>query len=113
MSLDYQIRRSVTILPGISKASAWKSVYEVVSALYYYRNYFIRWPTAVEATYTAQRIQARCGIPNVIGAVDGTHIPIHAPRIDKPSYYNRNKYASIQLQVTYFFSIVRVYIFNL
>ncbi|KAB0802633.1 hypothetical protein PPYR_04819 [Photinus pyralis] len=40
----------------------------------------------------------RQGFPNVIGAIDGTHIPIVAPHNMANSYINRNKYYSIVLQ---------------
>ncbi|KAK0071276.1 hypothetical protein PV326_001441, partial [Microctonus aethiopoides] len=33
-------------------------------------------------------MEARYGFPGVIGMVDGTHIPISAPKIDKQVYIN-------------------------
>jgi len=35
----------------------------------------------------------------VIGAIDGTHIKIAAPKLDPDAYINRKGYHSIQLQV--------------
>ena len=89
----------------MSYEAAWEAIYEVVSALYEYRNYFVRWPTAAEAEAISLRIENRSRIPGIMGAVDGTHIRIRAPRIGRASYYNRNKYASIQLQVINIFSL--------
>jgi len=39
------------------------------------------------------------GFPKVIGAIDGTHVKIAAPRKSPESYINRKGYYSIQLQV--------------
>jgi hypothetical protein len=38
------------------------------------------------------------GLPYVIGAVDGSHIPIIAPPIDPTSYYCRKSFYSTLLQ---------------
>ncbi|KAK0170584.1 hypothetical protein PV328_008421 [Microctonus aethiopoides] len=64
-----------------------------------FRNYFITWPTPLKAQETANILEARYGFPGVIGMVDGTHIPISAPKIDKQAYINRKGFHSIQLQV--------------
>lgn len=39
------------------------------------------------------------GFPNVVGLIDGTHIPIKAPVEDEPAYVNRMSYHSINTQV--------------
>ncbi|KAK0076725.1 hypothetical protein PV325_004955 [Microctonus aethiopoides] len=41
-------------------------------------------------SYRANIMEARYGFPGVIGMVDGTHIPISAPKIDKQVYINRS-----------------------
>lgn len=38
-------------------------------------------------------------IPNTIGVVDGTHVPIIAPSVHEPVYVNRKQYHSINCQV--------------
>ena len=38
------------------------------------------------------------GFPDVIGCIDGTHIPIIAPPIDECAYVNRKKFHSINVQ---------------
>ncbi|XP_033729019.1 putative nuclease HARBI1 [Pecten maximus] len=40
----------------------------------------------------------RSGFPGVVGAVDGTHIPIPGPSSHRDSYINRKSFPSIQLQ---------------
>lgn len=39
------------------------------------------------------------GFPKTIGAIDGTHIRINAPKKNPTDYINRKGYHSIQLQV--------------
>ena len=38
------------------------------------------------------------GIPYILGAIDGSHIPIIAPSIDHASYYCRKGFYSVLLQ---------------
>lgn len=64
------------------------------------RSYFIRWPTPQQCLDTAARIEASYHFPGVIGAVDGTHIKILAPKDDHATYINRKGYHSLQLQVS-------------
>ena len=39
------------------------------------------------------------GLPNVIGCIDGTHIPITAPALDEGDYVNRKSFHSINIQI--------------
>ena len=59
---------------------------------------FIRWPSAVVMDKFAQEFQNLHGIPYVVGAVDGSHIPIIGPRLHAADYYNRKGFHSILLQ---------------
>jgi hypothetical protein len=47
----------------------------------------VQWPADLDAV--AARFQAKSGIPNVVGAVYTTHIPIIAPKANVAAYYNR------------------------
>lgn len=38
-------------------------------------------------------------IPNILGVVDGTHVPILAPHDNEPAYINRKQYHSVNCQV--------------
>jgi hypothetical protein len=38
------------------------------------------------------------GFPGVLGAIDGSHIPIKTRKVDGEQYYNRKKFPSIILQ---------------
>ena len=41
--------------------------------------------------------QAISGLPKVIGAVDGSHIPMIAPSVDEYAYVNRKQFHSISM----------------
>lgn len=85
----------------VGKATAWRSVHKVVNALYAKVGMFIRWPTIQEAEQNMEHIEQLYGFPGVIGAVDGTHIKISAPKDNSESYINRKGFHSIQLQVSF------------
>ncbi|XP_066599956.1 putative nuclease HARBI1 [Prorops nasuta] len=84
---------------GVGKGTAWRCVRKVVNALYSHVHSFITWPTSEEAKQTSDYVFSKYGFPNTIGAIDGTHIKIAAPKTNPESYINRKGYTSIQLQV--------------
>ena len=59
---------------------------------------YIRWPTASVMEKFADEFQDIHGIPYVVGAVDGSHIPIVAPHLYAADYYNRKDFHSVLLQ---------------
>ena len=59
---------------------------------------FINWPSSSTMQRYAQEFEDLHHIPYVVGAVDGSHIPIVAPRLHAPDYYNRKGFHSIFLQ---------------
>lgn len=62
------------------------------------QRYFIKWPDAAQCADSVQRFQNRNGFPGVIGAIDGTHIPIQAPQENPNAYINYKKFFSVILQ---------------
>lgn len=61
---------------------------------------YIRFPhTAGELANTKRQFAATLGFPNVIGAVDCTHVAIRAPRVNENAYVNRKHVHSINVQV--------------
>ncbi|MCO5575988.1 hypothetical protein L7F22_029795 [Adiantum nelumboides] len=64
------------------------------------RNFYIRWPSSTHMLQMAEEFQKIRGIPNVIGAIDGSHIPIIARRENAVDYFNRKGFHSILLQLT-------------
>lgn len=45
--------------------------------------------------------------PDVLGAIDGTHINIPAPHEHQEAYINRKGHHSIQLQVCLYFKFIQ------
>lgn len=56
----------------------------------------IKWPNEVEKRTIEEHFRTN-GFPNIIGAIDGTHIRIDKPANDPDSYINRKGYYSIQV----------------
>ncbi|MCO5603293.1 hypothetical protein L7F22_057442 [Adiantum nelumboides] len=63
-------------------------------------NFYIRWPSSTRMLQMAKEFQKIRGIPYVIGAIDGSHIPIIAPRENVVDSFNRKRFHSILLQLT-------------
>ncbi|KAL1487752.1 hypothetical protein ABEB36_015587 [Hypothenemus hampei] len=57
----------------------------------------LRWPNEDEKRISENHFRAS-GFPNVIGAIDGTHIKLDKAENDPDSYLNRKGYYSIQMQ---------------
>ena len=60
---------------------------------------FIHLPEGNDARNTIQKFEEQKGFPGILGAIDGTHIPIQAPLKDPEQYINRKSFHSVQLQV--------------
>ncbi|XP_031354630.1 putative nuclease HARBI1 isoform X1 [Photinus pyralis] len=92
--------RSVSDRFNVGKATAVISVRRVVND---HVHTFIKWPIADEMETSIRVFRAVKGFPNVIGAIDGTHISITAPKNNAEAYVNRKGYHSMQLQVGSYF----------
>lgn len=56
----------------------------------------IKWPNDTEKRISEEHFRTN-GFPNVIGAIDGSHVKIDKPENDPDSYINRKGYYSIQV----------------
>ncbi|XP_064462599.1 putative nuclease HARBI1 [Ornithodoros turicata] len=83
---------------NVTESAAHKCVLRVLNFLEDISGNVITWPE--ETTRRQQTAANEIGkrIPNVIGAIDGSHIPIKTPQESPDSYCNRKKYHSIVLQ---------------
>lgn len=97
--MHYYYYRSVSTKFGVGKATAFRALRRVTYALHCVAPRFITWPRDQIATHVMECFKRSCGFPNVIGAIDGTHIKIRAPSEDANSYINRKGFHSINLQV--------------
>jgi hypothetical protein len=60
---------------------------------------YIKWPSTRAALQKlAEGFEGFRGIPRIVGAIDGSHIPIIAPKRWPADYYNRKGFHSILLQ---------------
>ncbi|XP_025157190.1 putative nuclease HARBI1 [Harpegnathos saltator] len=60
---------------------------------------YVRWSNAVQRAILSQIFAERShGIRNVVGAIDGCHIPIKQPLRNANDYFNRKQFHSIILQ---------------
>nr|XP_037273814.1 protein ANTAGONIST OF LIKE HETEROCHROMATIN PROTEIN 1-like [Rhipicephalus microplus] len=59
---------------------------------------YVKLPSANEAKKIAERFEAKCHLPQIFGAIDGTHIPITAPKTGYRDFVNRKFWASYNVQ---------------
>ncbi|KAB0803105.1 hypothetical protein PPYR_00075 [Photinus pyralis] len=84
---------------GVSRSSAHYIFKQIVVILSSLVDEYIIWPNQRQCEETARIFEERSGIPNVIGAIDGTHIFIKQPVGNSIDYYNRYQCHSVVLQV--------------
>jgi len=82
----------------MGKSSLFACFVRVIKALNKIAPKMIVWPTGEEAIKVEQRFSHLAGIRGVIGAIDGTFVPIKAPKKDAEVYINRKCFHAIILQ---------------
>ena len=90
--------RQLGNLFGVSKASAWRVVNRVSAWVLSISHLYIKWPEGNQVLTAASKFEMIKGIPHIIGAIDGTHVTIKAPRENKADYFDRKKNYSLVLQ---------------
>ncbi|CAG2243342.1 HARBI1 [Mytilus edulis] len=88
--------RLCTGIIGLHKGTVSRIVSDVLTSLCNKRNQFIKWPRNVEET--RGDFYRLSGFPNVLGAIDGTHVRIQAPSEDEASFVNRKGVHSVNVQ---------------
>ena len=81
-----------TIAPvfNIGKSAVIEAVEGVVNALYEIRHEQVKFPEALaEVTASIDTFSELTDLPNVVGAIDGTHVRIKAPVDSAPDYFSR------------------------
>jgi hypothetical protein len=58
---------------------------------------YVRWPEDDQCKKIASAFESMSGFPNVVGCIDGTHVPVKAPYADRDSFINRKEYPSINV----------------
>ncbi|XP_071963821.1 putative nuclease HARBI1 [Antedon mediterranea] len=84
---------------GCAKSTACTVYHEVCEAIEaVLMPKFINFPTGQQLKKNMEKFKIKGGFPQVVGAIDGTHIAIIAPRDQSQDYFNRKEYFSIVLQ---------------
>ncbi|XP_033730552.1 putative nuclease HARBI1 [Pecten maximus] len=84
---------------GISESSVVLCRRRIIDAiLKNLKHKFISWPKNQSLQETVDKFEQRNGFPGIVGSLDGTHIPIRAPKENAQSYVNRKKFHSLHLQ---------------
>ena len=89
-------------LHGITAASAGHCIHDVSSAFASKSSHFIKWPDEQEIMISKQKFYDYSnGFPCVLGAIDGTHVPMNAPPApsNEAAFLNRKFYHSINCQI--------------
>ena len=77
---------------NVGRTTAIEACQDVVEALYDLRNEYIEFPTTVAETMRCiETFTDKSRLPNIVGAIDGTHIKIVAPRDSAVDYFSRNQ----------------------
>jgi hypothetical protein len=96
---NQEVFRSVGNLFGMpSKGTAHYCIMEILHILAdNMRSDYIRWPNKQQQYLIAEDFSQRYGFPNVVGCIDGTHVPVKAPSNDRENYVNRKGFPSVNV----------------
>jgi len=84
---------------NITRASVSHITRDVTACLNRVCNQFIKMPTDQAELHTImQGFYDIANFPNIVGAIDGTHVRIKSPSTDEHLYVNRKNYHSINVQ---------------
>jgi len=59
----------------------------------------IKLPCQADADRQKMKFYQKAGFPNVVGCINGTHVKIQAPSVNKHEYINRKNQHSVNVQV--------------
>ncbi|XP_068748036.1 uncharacterized protein [Montipora capricornis] len=75
---------------NVGKSTVIEGVQDVVNGLYELRDEYIKFPeTIAEVNASIATFAELTNLPNVVGAIDGSHIRIKAPNDSAPDYFSR------------------------
>ena len=84
---------------GIHQSTTCRLIHRVTTAIASRRNFFICFPNEDERNTLKGQFFAVAGFPSVVGAIDGSHIPVQKPKGDNSELYRcRKGYFSINMQ---------------
>ena len=75
---------------NVGKSTVIEAVQDVVNGLFEIRNEHIKFPeTLAQVTTSIETFSELTDLPNVVGAIDGSHVRIKAPVDSAPDYFSR------------------------
>ncbi|XP_062327791.1 putative nuclease HARBI1 [Osmerus eperlanus] len=83
----------------LGKATVCRAIRKVALALKGLLQTYVVFPGHKPLRTIKEEFHMISGFPNVIGCIDGTHIPIIAPSINEGDYVNRKSFHSINVQI--------------
>ncbi|XP_055915446.1 uncharacterized protein LOC129950860 [Eupeodes corollae] len=90
--------REVSNLFGVSQSTAWHIIQRVTMWLISIGHEYVKWPSRDEIAQNIALMEEKTKMPGILGCIDGSHIKIKAPVLNKENYFNRKHYYSILLQ---------------
>lgn len=81
---------SIGLVFNVGRSTVLDTVQDVVEALFYLRNDYIKFPSTEAETWRCiETFQNVSDLPNIVGATDGSHIRIAAPPDSAVDYFSR------------------------
>lgn len=90
--------RSIGLKFGMAKSTLSVCFMRVIKALCNIAPTIIKWPQGADVGKSKESFKKLSNIPNVIGVIDGSYIPIKAPKDHPEVYINRKCFHAITLQ---------------
>ncbi|XP_026279689.1 uncharacterized protein LOC113207370 [Frankliniella occidentalis] len=90
--------RSTGVTFGKGRGSIHNQYRTIIEVLRELRGRYIKWPSNREMARTARIFEDRYGYPQVVGCIDGCHIPIMKPSEQPQQFLNRHHQYSLLLQ---------------
>ncbi|KAK3931706.1 Protein ANTAGONIST OF LIKE HETEROCHROMATIN PROTEIN 1 [Frankliniella fusca] len=83
--------RSVALHFGITPGVVHENDTILIECFREMRAMYIKWPDAAERRHIKTQFEAYCGLPGIVGAIDGTHNVVSAPSHQADRFRNRYK----------------------
>ena len=90
--------RTIGELFGVGRSTACAVTHEVCLAITEHLHYFITFPEGQKLNEVVEGFENDWNFPQCVGAIDGSHIEIIAPKDNPRDYFNRKGYHSLILQ---------------
>lgn len=80
---------NTALVMNVGKGTVYEAFHDVIDGLCELRHEYIKFPETLEDTLAAiETFAPLTNLPNAVGAIDGSHIPIKAPEDSPADYYS-------------------------